>query len=1568
MGGNVSVQFRSKNYNAVDALDQFRKTVNVENPKNKGYVRLRPGSDGKITVEKFNNKIDILKGWRSYTKEADNKTTRDAFATAIEGDLRYVDVQTRAKVLDLIRKGATADGQVKAGVEGTSTETLSRKEAQKIFSAFDEAYNTGSGRKKILERFYSETFPAGLKGVKDSSNVGEILEAIGLEGEARETLENSLHDKNVSERDFRAALKAAEIAAERTKTFGKMTDVCLTAIDKAVAGKERVALTDEAKSKINPAIEVMKDDLLSGELTKAAAELLGEEKVKALANLWRDAVLPLLLQRKCYEPKRDGQSLADLLSRPELSASFEDFMLDAAADAMRDQESEQGVKVENSENNPFAEADAKLLRAVRAGNKQNKAMLNGLLVEKYRIDLLSRSGIHSRDVNQLLVAASALVKSSQEEEGLQRFTEKYLARTYPDQLFDSDFHAKSTARLFNEEKGRHILAAQVQYGSRFFDRSEKRVKDETLSAKDYIKALSNHTKEILNGIAMEGDDRAAAYARIYTYTLPTLMNRAVSAIAESKTEVGAGKNLVLGGMDGSCQEEKQVLSYLCRIAAKFQAKADDNSLFKKQAKNLDSFLKKGLGEKLAKLDESTKPLLNTEGLARECLSRALNRFFAIPPSAQEVATDEKDKAGTERLEEFLTLEFAAAINERQALANVLVEAHARGLRLSSLVLDAGMAVQRLATPENGIAAEMVKDETSCDALKRLYNKLLANELKGGAKKGDAADLQRKVEERFLAEAKRLQDASVKFDADLRAAVGQRVREAFEAEIKGEIPSGYKLAACAKGLGAAEQKAFVDGLVHDVLAQLEDKFTAEKRQFIACRSAGRTLVARHICERDFANDGGLDGLALTTLRVMQLRFEHVGKWFKDQNYQETLSEEVGKAFKEGRFLTAEQADSFTKDFVKRLEDEVSEKGAYYGRVDDTVKDAGDFSLEMKTRFTTPFLDFLAVHTDLSKDLRFVLEEATQRKENEPVLDYDVAKETLADYLARAWKALPDVEKMKAEFTQEGARQALADKLVEVTAQAVRESRPIFDAAFEEAAKRLEAAGFKEEEITFIRTDGREQAWKGMEEKIRRDPCTYIASYGKRSVEDEAKALIDVVIRNAAPYSLETEAGRAFLAESAGLKDEYADASFRPIIDRALDTWGGNEAVRNRLEAERRQVIKESLAYMSDAEFDRLYENAEAQHKTFSADLQKSIGTIKAMITIDAFNENEVAFGKRLFDEWVVQFKEMIVGDGTPANIRNVADSIGVKAGDLFNSRVKAIQEEYVAKASTTDRAVASAPFTPLLDQSFLSAFVALVNETAGPALLNGMLNEIKEDVLSAILKEGDNAKYIANGFDANELVPTDDEMKTLTQQNFMRLQQAVTAALTDRYGEVMADKLSVENIQRFREVIREASVAFVQPAVRMEAKASELRYQRAEELKSLQADTERLDRLAEEAINAFFGVERFRDALEYGTTYKTGLFSSVEVNTSVMTSRLQQTLNEELARNGVLERLRNETLEFRHSSGDGLSVLSTGASLDVELKEIFDRRLGEMIAVTGKDETDLIKEMKAARALLAAKAK
>lgn len=124
-------------------LSDFRKMVNYDSGKNKGYVRLCRQADGKIGIQKVNNKLDIGISGRMNVTAQNNQYLRDqlfaAFKLALAGTQKDRDVACE----NIARELGIGSGK-------TTEKPLSRREIRNAFKAFDQVMNDDCSRKKLV--------------------------------------------------------------------------------------------------------------------------------------------------------------------------------------------------------------------------------------------------------------------------------------------------------------------------------------------------------------------------------------------------------------------------------------------------------------------------------------------------------------------------------------------------------------------------------------------------------------------------------------------------------------------------------------------------------------------------------------------------------------------------------------------------------------------------------------------------------------------------------------------------------------------------------------------------------------------------------------------------------------------------------------------------------------------------------------------------------------------------------------------------------------------------------------------------------------------------------------------------------------------------------------------------------------------------------------------------------------------------------------------------------------------------------------------------------------------------
>ena len=141
------------------ALDDYRKMVNYVSGTNKGYVRFSLGQDGKLKLEKFNNKVDVPLSWRSNTKAEHNHAVRAKFADALERDLKYANENTRLRIVDKVLSPTDGANRIQ------TVKALSRRDIKAALDEYDKVFNTPGGRRNLLHNFFRAAMAeCGFKG------------------------------------------------------------------------------------------------------------------------------------------------------------------------------------------------------------------------------------------------------------------------------------------------------------------------------------------------------------------------------------------------------------------------------------------------------------------------------------------------------------------------------------------------------------------------------------------------------------------------------------------------------------------------------------------------------------------------------------------------------------------------------------------------------------------------------------------------------------------------------------------------------------------------------------------------------------------------------------------------------------------------------------------------------------------------------------------------------------------------------------------------------------------------------------------------------------------------------------------------------------------------------------------------------------------------------------------------------------------------------------------------------------------------------------------------------------
>lgn len=244
MSKNITPANLTANAEKTYGIDEFRSMVNYVNPKNKGYVRFTMNGDGKLSIQKFNNKIDVPLSWRSNVKPAHNKAVREALGRSLSSFTKFLDAETKGKINDLILNPVVGDKADKG-------KALSRVELKKIFDKFDSSFNTVTGRCQILDKVISDAMvKSGYRGTDKEEFMKEYLrcDEHGLSRANRLDFTRMKEDKELTEEQVKAGgvgkLQKHEKMFKSEKDFLAL----LVEIDNlAAAAKMRATMVNSCK-------------------------------------------------------------------------------------------------------------------------------------------------------------------------------------------------------------------------------------------------------------------------------------------------------------------------------------------------------------------------------------------------------------------------------------------------------------------------------------------------------------------------------------------------------------------------------------------------------------------------------------------------------------------------------------------------------------------------------------------------------------------------------------------------------------------------------------------------------------------------------------------------------------------------------------------------------------------------------------------------------------------------------------------------------------------------------------------------------------------------------------------------------------------------------------------------------------------------------------------------------------------------------------------------------------------------------------------------------------------------
>ena len=801
--------------------DDFRKAVNYENPKNKGYVRFEPDGKGGVKLAKVNNKIDLFINWRTNIDAEKNKAMRDKFADSISRDLKWADKSKVEKLAASIRvNGNGESGEAR-------TDALGRKELQAAFKEYDRLMNSTGGRREMIDNLLKDAarrcgLPETEEGIRDLKNkffptAEDWSELIAMQDCNTDIDIGQPGHMKMDEHTFLAKLHTLELkcndAIKRASIENLLRAQAETYIGAAALGNDfglHLSIDDKAQ---------LRGALLHFLSEKGLVPQNEDGGIVGTGGMvfetFVDKVLPELF-KKCVADVNSAGENADRQVQMDANFSFDAIMEEAekfmvgARDYISNPPEAEGPKLTG---------DAKFDAIIESGKKTvegSKNMVKSAYIQDGAVNAYKNSNMSKADAKELQINMQKGVAGFEADGLLRTFTQKFLAeRGIGEDVKPSEEQSKiqqNTLDSIIDTAMKVGIAAKLQYGSAKTDAlGHKTSIDEGMGG--YVADMEGAIAEIASGkngldIGLMGKLMSCTLANIANRKVELVAHGASSSLELDKASEADDKKLLKATADAYISFERNVLKTL--VGAK--------AAFEKVARSL---LKKGLITQGA-FDDLIQRVTSKLAGAHKA---ALSEFFIKSPV-------EDAEVGRKMLERILKAKIAEAKAEISneltvaTLSRAVGVQHTRKLsavaeRVADALAQPGLDKVKLGRP--GIVDEKAaRAKLASGELKRLWTATLAAHLKD-LKKVDGI---RTVTEEFVnkvvadfnkkaaALVKSVAAAEDKFLAECESLMKERVKNIVEDE-------------------AGAFKGYITGptpLTKSEKAELIGNFTAETLRF------------------------------------------------------------------------------------------------------------------------------------------------------------------------------------------------------------------------------------------------------------------------------------------------------------------------------------------------------------------------------------------------------------------------------------------------------------------------------------------------------------------------------------------------------------------------------------------------------------------------------------------------------------------------------------------------------------------------------------------------------------------
>ena len=1392
MATKISVEQLQGN-NATYAVDDFRKMVNYENVKNKGYVRFSLGSDGKLKLEKFNNKVDVPLSWRTNTNAEHNRAMREKFAAALAGDLKYATDTTRGRIRDMVLSPVNGDDKVDVG------KALSRRDVMAALDEFDKVFNSPNGRRSILRNFFKSAMDElGFRGdVETFKRDFMKLDKHGLDFDALEKFCEDVEDpagkKSQRERMVKGEMEFRTVIAqlEGLLTAAKMRvgiDNCLRDLARAALKKGDafgLDLRNQGGGKLLSDMRACLTNLMALDGVKDV-DMTVDSRIRKALDTFLEKVIPFYVQDgianvRDYaggDPAKEEEALAANFDFEELVSLAEEFVKGAAEAAK----------------NP---ASAKPLTDAEYGVLQSTMEM--LVATKESVDIngyvanavMSNAAVKADYAKQLAGDVVSLKTLFSREASIDNFAARFVMKHFArgtENVRQKDVAAQDKVKEFVQRQ--LVPALQLQYGERWATGNGRYAQND--GVQEFIKSLAENIQGAVDELKCGKD----LYEKLFSYTLPNIINQRID------NAVQEGDRMHFIGDDG----HQAAVSQIVRTAL-----ADRDFTEKKveglTGKAVDGFRKiLQKQQKKGNITPDQFAALMSDFMAqmKTARARAVARYFEGSPAPVRSDNTVNDvKVEVQRLVQLFQEEKGKVISELSSRLNTAILAHSlggvEGLKAKRELMDATKAVDDVVNSLSGRKPPLDPQLTG-PALRRGLEKLYFQTVD---EKLNARKVSKNpVDDKFVADvraafAKLALDflaKAEKYAGRLDQALYRKVVEVVNSQID---EGGPVLREHAK-LGKADRKTLVDALANDVILAEQGRVGALKERILENPEIYGKESADAVVDREFDVDYTQQNLAKTMIRACKERIFAFAAWIDAKDDQGRTFEEKLVLDEKQRLqdanpkVSAAEIANIVKqpaaDAMKRANDflllyTVGGKGGFEKRVKKELEDATNARMKAYTAFRTEFLKLAQTSLDncsslgketLDKRLAMVLNEASAQN---PPPD--------AKITARAF------DKMLSDMVN-----GIIDKNFEAYlayskayTEAFEAANPVLNAKVEARTAELKETGATDADIQFFRETIVPSLREQMEFEFSEKPEEWLGEAGK----DKAARFFDnafnaikrdiVGIRLDPSNDREFEGNLKFMLEILGFAEFMDDGNTKAAVKANVTTWLKGDGVKDLVSDMRRAVMtlrtygrgtQAAPAKAANETLDRFY-----------ADLRSAVVGIQGQILMGTFNKVQLEPALKLFELWLEQY------DLPKTQIKRGNENVTLKqeAMEHFTEHVRDLQKRIADEGAVPE---------PLLSQKYIKSFLEFINKR-GTSL---MLIEMRD-----VVKARETERMTANSGGV-----FDEEAARTSHES----QNVIAAVVANKFGlnnlldknmeivekEMRAETPTVESLQRWRQDIEE----------------------------------------------------------------------------------------------------------------------------------------------------------------------